>query len=72
MDNSEPVRVLRIPVFAKAAGRSRQSVYEDIKAGRIPVVRLGPRALRIPAQFLEQLVASAMAKVRLDEEAPKK
>ncbi len=54
-------KFLSVADYAKAVGRSRASVYEDIAAGRVPVHRFGPRCLRIPASFLERAAAKALA-----------
>lgn len=52
---------LSIPEYSKTVKRSRQAVYEDIAAGRIPAVRFGPRCLRIPVSFIETIAANAMS-----------
>jgi hypothetical protein len=52
--------------YSKITRRSRASVYQDIAAGRIPVVRFGPRCLRIPAAFLERAASRALASTDTD------
>ena len=60
MKTTEP-EFLSIPEYARKVGRSRQAVYQDVAAGRVPAVRFGPRCLRIPASFLERASERALA-----------
>ena len=48
--------LLKVSEAAEALGISRSHCYELIQAGRLPVVRLGGRAVRVPACWLRQFV----------------
>lgn len=59
-------RVLSVNDAANILGLSRASVYEAIRLGRIPHVRIGRRIL-IPRTALEQMLESeAVASIRND------
>ena len=45
-------RLLRIPEAARLLGMGRTTVYQMIREGRLPVVRLGKRGVRIPISAL--------------------
>ncbi len=44
--------LMDVPTFMEATDTSRTSVYNLIRRGFIPVVRIGPRHLPIPKSFL--------------------
>lgn len=48
-------RLLRVPEVAKICGLSRATVYNLIRRGELPVVRIG-RATRIAIEDVEALV----------------
>jgi excisionase family DNA binding protein len=50
-----PPRVYDVKAVARALGLSRNTVYELIRQGQIPSVRLGRRIL-IPREALENLL----------------
>ncbi len=58
MDSREPMerRLLRIPEAATALGIGRTTLYEMVRRGEIPIVRIG-RAVRIPATAIDVWVA---------------
>lgn len=49
--------VLNVNDVAKALGLSRNSIYEGVKRGEIPCIRIGKRLL-IPRVALERLLSS--------------
>ena len=51
---------LTVNEFARLTKRSRSSIYNDLKAKRLPSTLLGPRARRIPASALEDFQAQAL------------
>ena len=54
---------LTVNEFARLTKRSRSSIYNDLKAKRLPSVLVGPRARRIPASALENLQVQALSTV---------
>jgi excisionase family DNA binding protein len=46
----------RVGEWAQAMGISRSKAYEEIAAGRVPVIRIGT-SIRIPADGARQYVA---------------
>ena len=46
-------------------GFGRSTVYELIKEGQIPVVRLGPRRVRVPRRELERWIADRTVKPKV-------
>lgn len=46
----------RIPEAAQKMGVSRAYLYVLVKKGRIPCVRIGPNAVRIPCEALAEWV----------------
>jgi excisionase family DNA binding protein len=53
---SEVPLLLRVPEAAQALGTSRAHLYEILRAGDLPVVRLG-RAVRVPASALRDWIS---------------
>ncbi len=51
--NQLPKLALSIPEFCRAAGIGRSRAYEEIRAGRLRIVKCGRRTL-IPAGALQQ------------------
>lgn len=54
-----PGRVLRLPEVCERTGRSRTTVYDDVKAGRFPApIRIGLRAIAWREGDIDQWVAT--------------
>jgi len=56
---SQDVRTLSVVEVAQALGVGRNSVYEAIKEGRLPALRVGTKRprLRVPRLAIERLLA---------------
>jgi excisionase family DNA binding protein len=52
---------VRVKEAAHALGVSDKTMWVWIEEGRVPVVRLGSRTVRIPQQWLEDLAATTAA-----------
>jgi len=60
--------VLTVDETAKCLGIGRNSAYEAIARGEIPVVRVGKRLL-VPKAALEKLLAAGQSKKNGDDES---
>jgi excisionase family DNA binding protein len=49
-------RLVRIDEAAEYLGVSRRTLYNWVQAGRVPVVRLSPRAIRFDRRVLEKWI----------------
>lgn len=56
------MKLLTVSDVAKALGVSRYTVYNMIRRGQIPALKLGRRTIRIPENWLDQLLARNMPK----------
>ena len=57
--------VLRLPSVLARTGRSRSSIYADIKAGRFPApIKIGPRSIAWLDDDIDRWVASRIAASR--------
>jgi excisionase family DNA binding protein len=54
--HTSPPEVLTVEEAARVLRISRQSAYEGVRAGEIPVIRVGSRLL-VPRRRLEQMLA---------------
>ena len=54
-------RLLRAVEVAEMLGLGRSKVYDMMKRGQLPVVRIG-KAIRVPVQALEEWVRTRTAK----------
>lgn len=52
-----PERLLRVAEAARMLGIGVARVYEEARAGRLPVVRIGPKSLRFDRRQLELFIA---------------
>jgi len=52
--NEDHTRFLTVPEFGKEIKKSNRAVYNGIKNGDYPAVKVG-QTLRIPAAYLDQL-----------------
>jgi len=59
-DNHVPPRLLTIPRFAELTHTSASSAYRLAEEKKIPSLKIGGRRL-IPVEYLEKLVAAALA-----------
>lgn len=60
--NQLPKLALSIPEFCRAAGIGRSRAYEEIRAGRLRIVKCGRRTL-IPADALHDWLKALQAAV---------
>ncbi|MFB0557249.1 MAG: helix-turn-helix domain-containing protein [Dehalococcoidia bacterium] len=58
MSNQDERLTLTVPEAAKLLGIGRQTAYEAVRTGVIPVIRFG-RVIRVPRRALERLLANA-------------
>ena len=58
MSNQDERLTLTVPEAAKLLGIGRQTAYEAVRTGAIPVIRFG-RIIRVPRCALERLLANA-------------
>jgi excisionase family DNA binding protein len=58
MSNQDERLTLTVPEAAKLLGIGRQTAYEAVRTGAIPVIRFG-RVIRVPRCVLERLLANA-------------
>lgn len=62
------IAALRLPAVKARFGRSRSSLYGDIKVGTfVPPVRLGPRCVGWPEHEVDQILAARIAGKSEDE-----
>jgi prophage regulatory protein len=60
-----PLAILRLAEATARTGRSRSSIYADIKAGRFgPPISIGPRAVGWPAHEVDEWIAARIAESR--------
>ncbi len=62
------MRLLRTEEVAALLGISRAWVYELVRRGEIPYVKMGKRAVRFPAEELEAWVAARKRLPKVREE----
>lgn len=60
MDLSDLPPLLTVPETARFTRKGKNTIYDMVKAGEIPHVKLG-RSIRIPRSWLEALVAGEVA-----------
>jgi len=60
--------LLSVDETAETLNLSRNSVYELIRQGRIPAVRLGKRKLGIPRKELERVLEAKQAEQQIPNE----
>ena len=58
MDANARPMTLSVPEAGRQLGISRNSAYEAVRRGELPVVRFG-RLIRVPMAALERLLAEA-------------
>ena len=54
--NSE-CQTVSVEEAAKILGYSRNTAYEAVKSGQLPVIRIGGRKIRVPKVALERILA---------------
>ena len=60
-----PLAILRLPEVKARTGRSRSSIYADIKAGRfVPPIIIGRRSVGWLAHEIDQWIAARIAESR--------
>lgn len=65
-DMSEVKKFMRMPAVIEATGKTRQTIYDNMKAGTFPkAVRIGPRSIA----WVADEIAAWQKKVR--DERPK-
>jgi len=57
--------------MAENPGLGRNTLYERMRDGTIPHVRIGPRKILLPADAIEQIFARQMPESRLRERTEK-
>lgn len=65
---SEQAKLVTINGTAQILGRSRASIYRDIRSGQIPTIRIGARQY-VRRDWLDRLVASPDPAQASDQEA---
>jgi prophage regulatory protein len=60
-----PLAILRLRQVKARTGRSRSSIYADIKAGRfVAPIRIGPRSVGWLAHEIDEWIAARIAESR--------
>lgn len=60
---AKEVKFVRLSEAAKRLSLPRTRIYELAAAGRVPVVKLADRTMRVPESWLLQLEQEALARV---------
>jgi prophage regulatory protein len=64
-DNRYPLAILRLSQVKASTGRSRSSIYADIRAGRfVSPINIGPRAVGWLAHEIDEWIAARIAQSR--------
>ena len=64
-DNRHPLAILRLSQVKARTGRSRSSIYADIKAGRfVAPINIGPRAVGWLAHEVDEWIAARISESR--------
>lgn len=53
--------LVRVSVLAHKMGINERTIYRWIKKGLIPSVKLGPRSIRVPRDYLTDVLEKAKA-----------
>lgn len=63
--DERPLAILRLPEVKARTGRSRSSIYADIKVGRfVPPVSIGRRSVGWLAHEIDEWIAARIAESR--------
>ncbi len=64
-DNRYPLAILRLTQVKARTGRSRSSIYADIRAGRfVAPINIGPRAVGWLAHEVDEWIAARIVESR--------
>lgn len=65
--HERPLAILRLPEVKARTGRSRSSIYADIKVGRfVPPINIGRRSVGWLAHEIDEWIAARIAESRGD------
>ncbi|HXX82881.1 MAG TPA: AlpA family phage regulatory protein [Casimicrobiaceae bacterium] len=65
--HEHPLAILRLPEVKARTGRSRSSIYADIKVGRfVPPINIGRRSVGWLAHEIDEWIAARIAESRGD------
>lgn len=65
----QEAKFVRLSDAAKRLSLPRTRIYELAAAGKVPVVRLSDRTMRVPESWLLQLEQEALSRLRREGEA---